>query len=110
MRTCASLVLVGLALAGCGGGADSTAAADERAQLELLLEKTSVGVCNGNCRVYHAMSAPCLGDSVVIEGRRYFRCRVEYESKGGHTPAPAAICAAVQGEQRHVVRPREDCP
>ena len=109
VRTLPPLLLLAVALGGCGGGSGTTEAAEERAQLELLLEKTSVGVCNGNCRTYHAMSATCLGDSVEIEGRRYFRCRVEYESKGGHTPAPEVICAALQGEQRHVARPREDC-
>jgi hypothetical protein len=109
------LVLAVLLLASpaCGGGesnrAPRTSPTDPRAELEGRLEKTSVGICNGACRTYRATGARCSGDGTEIEGRTYYLCRIEYETKGGHTLAPDEICAALDAARGHVVLPRGDC-
>jgi hypothetical protein len=103
-----------LALAACGGGDDfdapsPAAAPDTRTELESRLERTSVGICNGECRTYPASAAACAGGGIEIEGRTYYRCRVEYERKGGHAPPPDTFCAALDDAQGHVARPLGDC-
>lgn len=110
------LVLAVLALASpaCGGGDSggtprATASADPRAQRETRLEQTSIGICNGACLTYHATVATCSGDGTELEGRTYYPCRVEYETKAGHTPAPDEICASLDEVRGHVVRPPTDC-
>src|SRR5215211_7264978 len=114
MKRLVVLAVLVLAPPACGGGGSdaaprATASADPRAQLEDRLEQTSVGICNGACRTYHATVATCSGDGTELEGRTYYPCRVEYETKAGHTPAPDEICAALDEARGHAVRPATDC-
>jgi hypothetical protein len=114
MKQLLAFALLALVVPACGGGGDSmapstAAAPGMRAQLQRRLEQTSVGVCNGACRTYRATAATCSGAGTEIGGRTYFRCRVEYETRGGHTPAPDELCAALDDAQGHLARPLGNC-
>jgi len=122
MKQLLVLALLVLLPAACEGGAGSDRPAARsattvvgkpepaaRAELERRLERTSVGICNGECRTYRASAATCSGDGTEIEGRTYYRCRVAYERRGGHAPAPDEFCAALDGVQGHLTRPLADC-
>jgi hypothetical protein len=117
MKQLLVLALLVALLPACGGGGKTapstapatTAAPNTRAELESRLDRTSVGICNGECRTYHASAATCSGGGVEIDGRTYYRCRVEYEAQGRHRAPPDEFCAALDPAQGHVARPLGDC-
>ena len=95
-----------LVVGGCGGASDS---GDEtRAALEQRLARSSFGVCDGECTTFRARGATCADEPVELDGREWFRCRVQYRPNGGETPEPSELCAAL-GDTGYVARDVGDC-
>ena len=95
-RACALTLAFAALVVACGGRASS-----ERERVEHALAQQSKGVCDGNCRTFHASDATCVR---VGGAQHLYRCRVRYDNGGG----TERVCAAANRTTVNA-RPLREC-
>jgi hypothetical protein len=104
--------------AGCGGGSDDAATtasvADDR--LEKLLGQTGMSVCadgtdagSSGCTEYTADTVECADTSHALDGLKYRRCEIQFESSDGTHLDPVCAALAPSDPQGYSVKPLDVC-